>query len=65
MAKLGFSPEQADELEMETVTAFMAFQNAEYEIEWDHRVKVLGKMFGGNNGFCCRKNWNRTKKHWF
>ena len=47
MAKLGFSPEQADELDMEMVVAFMAFQNSEYEIEWDHRVKVLSKMFGG------------------
>ena len=46
MAKLGFSPEQADKLDMDLVTAFMIFQNAEYEMEWEHRVKTLNKMFG-------------------
>jgi len=47
MAKLGFPPNQANELEMDMIEAFTELQNAEYEMEWEARIKVLGKLFGG------------------
>lgn len=46
MAKLGFTPEQAEEMDWDLVEAFTQLQEAEYKREWDMRVKVLGKLFG-------------------
>jgi len=42
---LGFSPKQADELDMDIVEAFVSLQQEEYAIEWEQRIKTLQKMF--------------------
>lgn len=47
MAKLGFSPSQAMEMDMDDIEAFIYLQEADYQREWELRMKVLGKLFGG------------------
>lgn len=47
MAKLGFKPKEADELDFDLVEAFIVLQQEEYAFEWETRVKTLSKMFSG------------------
>ncbi len=43
---MGFSPEKADELDMDIVEAFVSLQQEEYAIEWEQRIKTLQKLVG-------------------
>ena len=47
LARVGFSPEQSFELDLDLVQAFSALYDFEKQIELKRAAEVLSKMFGG------------------
>ena len=47
MAKLGFLPSKAQEMDMDMVHAFIHLQAAEEKQYWETWIKLFSKMFGG------------------
>ena len=47
MAKLGFSPNETREIDLDIVQAFVHLQAADEKQRWEKWIKIFSKMFGG------------------
>jgi len=47
MAKLGFSPNEATEMDLDIVQAFVYLYDLEKKQYWETLVKITNKVFGG------------------
>ena len=47
MAKLGFSPNETREMDLDVVQAFIHLQIADKKQYWETWIKIFKKLFGG------------------